>query len=136
MSIEDNKALLRRFFEVANKGTLSIIDELCAPEYVYHGTTGDMTREQFKQYAAGLLAVFPDLIGSVDDMIAEGDKIAARYTLQGTHQGAFKGIAPTGKKIMLKGIEIDRLAGGKFIETWTISDTLGLMQQLGVIPSK
>lgn len=136
MSIEDNKTLLRRFFEAMNKGSLSIIDELCAPEYVYHGTTGDMTREQFKQYAAGLLAVFPDLIGSVDDMIAEGDKIAARYTLQGTHQSDFRGIAPTGKKIMLKGIEIDRFTDGKFIETWTISDTLGLMQQLGVIPSK
>jgi predicted ester cyclase len=136
MSIEENKALMHRFFEEANKGNLAIIDELCAPGYVYHGTTGDMTREQFKQYAESLLAAFPDLVGSIDDMIAEGDKVVARYHILGTHQGALKGIASTGKQITIRGIEIDRFAGGKFIETWIISDTLGMMQQLGVVPEQ
>jgi len=136
MSIEENKALMHRFFEEANKGNLAVIDELCAHGYVYHGATGDMTREQFKQYAAGLLAAFPDLDGSIDDTIAEGDKVAARYTILGTHQGAFRGIAPTGKRITISGIELDRFAGGKFVETWIISDTLGMMQQLGVIPKQ
>jgi steroid delta-isomerase-like uncharacterized protein len=135
MSIEENKALVHRFFEEANKGNLAVIDKLCAPGYVYHGTTGDMTREQFKQYAAGLLAAFPDLNGSIDDIIAEGDNIAARYTLRGTHRGALRGVAPTGKRVTIRGIEIDRFAGGKFVETWSISDALGMMQQLGAIPS-
>lgn len=134
MSIEENKALMHRFFEEANKGNLAVIDELCATDYVYHGATGDMTREQFKQYATGLLAAFPDLDGSIDDIVGEGDKVAARYTLSGTHQSALRGITPTGKRIRIIGIEIDRFAGGKFVETWSISDTLGMMQQLGVIP--
>ena len=136
MSTEENKALIRRFFDELNKGNLAVWDELCAPGYVYHSTTGDMTLEQSKQHAAGLLAAFPDLNGSIDDIIAEGDKVAARYILRGTHQGAFRGIAPTGKRITTSGLEIDRCAGGKFVETWGISDTLGMMQQLGAIPSR
>jgi predicted ester cyclase len=136
MSTEENKALMRRFFDELNKGNLAVWDELCAPGYVYHSTNGDMTREQSKQHAAGLLAAFPDLNGSIDDMIAEGADIAVRYTIRGTHQGAFRGIAPTGKRITINGLEIDRCAGGKFVETWGISDTLGLMQQLGAIPKQ
>lgn len=135
MSIEENKALMRRFWEELNKGNLAAIDELCATEYVYHSINGDMTSEQFKQYGAGLLAAFPDLDGSIDDMMAEGDKVAARYTLRGTHQGAFRGIAPTGKQIKISGLEIDRFAGGKFVESWAVSDILGLLQQIGAIPS-
>jgi predicted ester cyclase len=137
MSIEEeNKALVIRYFEEANKGNMTVIDELCASEYVYHGTTGDLTREQFKHYVNGMLAAFPDLIGNVDDMVAEGDRVAVRFSLQATHQGVFKDIAPTGKRIMIKGLEIDIFAGGKFVETWIISDTLGMLQQLGVIPSQ
>ena len=83
-----------------------------------------------------MLTAFPDLKGSIDDMIAEGDKVAVRFTIQGTHQGVFRDIAPTGKRITVSGLEIDRCAGGKFVETWLISDRLGMMQQLGAIPSK
>jgi predicted ester cyclase len=135
MSTEENKAHTHQYFEEMNKGNLVVIDELCTPEFVYHGTTGDMTREQFKQYAMGLLTAFPDLSLSIDDMIAEGDKVAVRYTFQGTHRGVFRGIAPTGKQITFSGLEIDRCVGGKFVETWLVSDTLGMMQQLGAIPS-
>jgi steroid delta-isomerase-like uncharacterized protein len=136
MSAEENKALMHRFFEEMNEGNFAVIDELLAPEYIYHDTTGDMTREQFKQYAKGMVAALPDFNGSIDDMIAEGDKVAVRYTMQGTHQGTLRGIPPTGKRITINGLEIDRLSGGKFVETWIISDTLGMMQQLGVIPSQ
>jgi len=136
MSIEENKALMRRFWEELNKGNLAVWDELCTPDYVYHGTTGDMTREQSKQHDANLFAAFPDFNGSIDDMIAEGDKVAVRFTIRGTHQGAFRDIAPTGKQITVSGLEIDRCAGGKFAETWLISDMLGMMQQLGARTSK
>jgi steroid delta-isomerase-like uncharacterized protein len=137
MSIEEeNKAILYRFFEELNKGNLAVWDELCVPGYIYHGTAGDMTREQSKDHAASLLAAFPDLNGAIDDMVAEGDRVVARYTVRGTHQGTYGGLPPTGKQVTLKGIEIDKLADGKFIETWTVTDTFGLLQQLGVIPSR
>ena len=133
MPVEENKALMNRFWEEVNKGNLAIWDELCTDEYIYHGTTGDKTKEQSKNHAAGLLAAFPDLNVKVDDIIATGDYLAVRYTIRGTHKGEYMGIAPTGKQITLGGIEIDRLTGGKFVETWGISDTLGLMQQLGAV---
>ena len=85
-----------------------------------------MTLEQSKQYSTGMQAALPDAKGTIDDMIAEGDKVAARYTIQGTHKGAFRGIAPTGKQITITGFEIDRVAGGKFAETWGCSDYLGM----------
>jgi steroid delta-isomerase-like uncharacterized protein len=135
MSVEGNKRLMHRFFEAINKGNNAVWDELCAPGYVYHHNMGDMTIEQSKQYITSMLAAFPDLNGSIDDMIAEGDKVAARYTMRGTHKGAFRGIAPTGKRITITGLEIDRVAGGKFVETWGCSDTLGLMAQLEVAPN-
>ena len=136
MSIEDNKALMHRFWAEVNKGNLAIWDEVCTHDYIYHGTTGDKTREESKKHAAGLLTAFPDLNVTVDDMIAEGDYLAVRYTIRGTHKGDYAGITPTGKRITLSGIELDRLTGGKFVETWGISDTLGLMQQLGAIPKQ
>ena len=135
MTLEENKALLRRFFEELNRGNLAAWDELCTPGYIYHGTAGDMTREQSKNHAASLLAAFPDINCAIDDVIAEGDRVVARYTLRGTHQGTYGGLPRTGKQVTLKGMEIDKLADGKFIETWAVSDTFGLLQQLGVIPS-
>ena len=82
----------------------------------------------------GLVTAFPDIRFELDDMIAEGDKVAVRFTFRGTHQGVFQGIAPTGKQITYSALEIDRFVGGKFIEAWIVSDTLGMMQQLGAIP--
>ena len=135
MTVEENKSLLRRFFEELNKGNLGVWDELCAPGYIYHGTAGDMTREQSKNHAASLLAAFPDINSTIDDVFAEGDRVVARYSLRGTHQGVYGGLPRTGKQVTIKGMEIDKLADGKFIETWAVSDTFGLLQQLGVIPS-
>jgi predicted ester cyclase len=128
MSTKENKALILRFWEEVNKGNPDAWDELCAPGYVYHGTGGDMTMEQSKKHAAGLLSAFPDLKVKVDNIVSEGDHLAIRYTIRGTHRGAYQGIAPTGKRIKLGGMEVDRIADGKFIETWGISDVFGLMQ--------
>ena len=80
------------------------------------------------------LSAFPDLHITVEDMIAEGDKIVARLTMRGTHQGAFLGIPPTGKQVTGTAIDINRITGGKSVEHWNNSDTLGLLQQLGVVP--
>jgi predicted ester cyclase len=136
MSVKESEALMHRFWEELTKGNLGVWNDLCTPDYVYHGPAYDANLEQSKEHAAGLLAAFPDLKGVIDDMIVKGDYLVARYHYQGTHRGAYGGIAPTGKRVTVKGIEINRIAGGKFAETWGISDTFGLMRQLGAIPDK
>jgi predicted ester cyclase len=135
MSEKENKVLMRQFYDGMNKGDSTIWDKLCAPGYIFHHNTGDYTAEQSKQYIAATLAALPDTHASIDDMIAEGDKVAVRYTIRGTHKGAFRGIAPTGKQVTVNGFEINRFAGGKFVETWGLTDYLSLLQQLGAIPT-
>ncbi len=134
MSTDENKARMRQFFEEVNKGNLASIDEFCAPEAVFHRNTEDITREQLKQYVVGLGTAFTDIHFDLDDMIAEGDKVAERITFRGTHRGVFQGIAPTGKQITYNALEIDRFIDGKIVEAWIVTDTLGMMQQLGAIP--
>jgi len=138
MSVEKNKALIRRFDEeFRNRGDLAVADELLAPDCVLHaGLGGDIHGpEGAKQDIVMVRSAFPDLHMTIDDMVAEGDKVASRWTLRGTHRGEFTGITPTGKQVTLWGISIDRIVGGKIVETWIRYDTLGLMQQLGVAPA-
>ena len=138
MTAEENKAVVRRFTdEVWNTGNLAIIDELFASTWVGHDLPPGLApgREGLKQMVGAFRAAFSDIRATVDDQVAEGDAVAWRWTFQGTHSGAFLGIPPTGKRITLTGISIDRLAGGKFVERWDSADTLGMMQQLGVIPA-
>jgi len=139
MSAKEIKALVRRFFEESNKGeaaTMAVIDELFAPNIVYHGGGGEEIRglKEYKEASGGYNA-FPDLHFTIDDMVVEGDKVAVRITLTGTHKGEFMGHPPTNKKLTLWEITIFRVAGGKFVEGWERADTLGLMQQLGLIPA-
>jgi len=131
---EKNKAAIRQFFDGMNKGDFTIWDKLCAPGYIFHHNTGDYTIEQSKKYMSNILAALPDSNASIEDMVAEGDKVALRYTLRGTHKGIFRGIAPTGKQITVTAFEINRLSGGKCVETWGVTDYLSIMQQLGAIP--
>ncbi len=137
MSTEDNKAQVRRFYEeVFNQKKRAAIDEFSDPSYVDHtappGLPGGI--EGQKQLIGMYLTAFPDLHLTVEDMIAEGDKVVSRWTASGTHPGEFMGIPPTGKQLIAKGIEINRIAGRKFVEHWMELDTLGLLQQLGVVP--
>jgi predicted ester cyclase len=137
MSIEDNKALVRRFVEeLFNQKHLAIIDELIDANYLDH--TPDVALppgpEGYRQFASLNLTAFPDSHIIIEDQIAEGDKVVSRYTSQGTHTGDFMGIAPTGKSITITGIEINRIAAGKIVEGWSNFDLLGLLQQLGVLP--
>jgi steroid delta-isomerase-like uncharacterized protein len=140
MSAKEIKALERRLYEECNKGkeaALAVIDELYATDIVYHSSTGRDIRgiKDYKQHISEFYSAFPDLHFTIDDMVAEGDKVAVRFTGTGTNKGAFMGIPPTNKKITVWEIQIDRFAGGKFVEGWSRYDTLGLMQQLGLIPT-
>ena len=137
MSTEDNKALERRVFEeVLNKGNLALVDELFSPDNVVHTSTGPVHgSEGFKQFVNMYLSAFPDLQFTIEDMVAEGDKVVTRYTARGTHRGDLQGIPPTGKPATVTGIVISRYEGGKSVEGWLEFDALGMMQQLGVVPS-
>ncbi|MBI2913490.1 MAG: ester cyclase [Chloroflexi bacterium] len=138
MSVEQNKQVMRRFYdEVFNAGRLEAIDELLAPDFAereeFPGLPPD--REGVKQFFGMFRNAFPDMRVTVHDMIGEGDKIAARYTMTGTHRGEFMGMAPTGKPIEVSAMDIVRFAGGKVAEHWGITDQMAMMQQLGAIPA-
>jgi len=138
MSTEANKTSARHFYdEVFNKKSRAAIDEFIDPNQVDHaappGMPGGLAGA--KQTIGMYLTAFPDLHFTVEDMIAEGDKLVARLTVRGTQQGAFMGIPPTGKHVTVTAIDISRMAGGKSVEHWIEMDTLGMMQQLGVIPA-
>jgi len=137
-STEVNKASMRRFYdEVFNKKNRAAIDEFIDPTQVDHaappGTPGGL--EGAKHTVTMYLTAFPDLYFTVEDLIAEGDKVVARLTTRGTQQGVFMGIPPTGKHVTVTAIDINRMADGKSVEHWLNMDTLGLLQQLGVIPA-
>jgi len=140
MSAKEIKALERRWFEESNKGKaagMTVINELHATDYVFHSGTGKDIRglKDYKQFMSETYRAFPDLHVTIDDMVVEGDKVAIRWTLTGTHKGEIEGISPTNKKITIRGISIERVVGGKFVETWERYDTLGFMQQLGLVPT-
>jgi len=140
MSAKEIKALERRLYEECNKGkaaAMAVIDELYATDLVYHSSTGRDIRgiKDYKQHVSDMYSAFPDFHFTIDDMVVEGDKVAVRLTATGTHKGEFRGIPPTNKKVTMWEIQIDRVAGGKFVEGWSRYDTLGLMQQLGLIPT-
>jgi len=133
---EENKAALQRFYEeVLNKHNLALIDELAAPNFVDHNPSPGQTpgREGLKDSFRQMLAAFPDLRVTVDDLLAEADKVAAHITMKGTHKGEFMGIAPTGRQVEMRISDIVRIAGGKAVERWGVEDSLGMLTQLGVV---
>jgi steroid delta-isomerase-like uncharacterized protein len=138
MGTEENKAIVRRFIKEAfNEGNPAVFDELNAGNYVMHvaGTPDLDGPDDMKHFVTSFRTAFPDLNSTIEDQIAEGDTVVTRWTSRGTHQGEFQGIPPTGKHVTLTGVVIDRIAHGKLAETWFHADTLGMMQQLGVIPA-
>lgn len=135
---EKNKALERREIEeVWNKRNPDAVDEIYAPDFVNHSTPPGMPndREGLKALVGAYLGAFPDLKVTPDFLVAEGDKVVNRWTATGTHTGELMGIPATGKQINMTGIAIVRIAGGKIAELWMESDTMGMMQQLGVVPA-
>jgi steroid delta-isomerase-like uncharacterized protein len=142
MSAEGNKELVRQVIKDRNEfagdaaKVRSWCEKYCAPRYIHHNLArGDLNREQMMQYFVTLMSAFPDFNKSIDDMVAEGDKVVVRYTIQGTHKGTFGGIPATGKHVSIKGSDIFKLEGTRILEWWEFPDYLGLMTQLGAIPS-
>jgi steroid delta-isomerase-like uncharacterized protein len=135
VSTEHNKTVVRRFLdEIVNKGSTAAADELLHPDFVAYppGSSQPINRERFLEFASVFRSAFPDMHDTVEDIVAEGDRVAIRVTVHGTHRGEFQGIAPTGKPIAFSGFAIFRLANGKIVENRALSDRLGLMQQLGL----
>jgi predicted ester cyclase len=141
-----NKAVARRYYEeIFNQGNLAAIDELVAPDLVAHGpgvaprAEGTSSRDRLRQAVTGLRTTWPDLHLTIEDEIAEGDKVAVRYTRRGTQKGEwhsilFGTVPPTGKEVTFTGVTIFRLVNGKIAEIWLNPDELGMVQQLGLIP--
>lgn len=137
MSTEQNKALIRQQFEEIDRKGFANAVELLAPNFVAYlpGAPGPMNLETFRHYAAVFDTGFPGFRHTIEDQIAEGDKVVSRISWQATHMGNFQGIPPTGKQVTMVGINVSRIAHGKIVEQWGEFDSLGLMQQLDVIPA-
>lgn len=135
---EENKAIARRFYEeFANKANLAVAEELVAANFVDRNPPSPELEpgiEGLKQVFNLYRSAFPDMTLTVEDQIAEGDKVVTSLTFQGTHEGELMGIPPTGKTVKMGVIDILRLEGGQFVERWGEADTMGMMQQLGVVP--
>ncbi len=132
---DQNKSIVRRFVdEVWNKKNPSMIDELIAANCVIHTPDGQLRGpSEYRQLYDRYTKAFPDCTLSIDDMVAEGEKVVARYTVRGKHQGELRGFAPTNKQINVQGTAILRFSSGKLVEEHSVWDTLGLMEQLGLV---
>lgn len=135
MSLEQNKAVVTRFVEFINTGNPTIADEVVAPDYLERDPfPGQQSgRDGLKAVILMTRAAFPDLEWVMEDMVAEDDTVASRFTWRGTHRGAFLGVPPTGKRVTLTGMVFDRVVGGKMVESQLLMNTLSLLTQLGAI---
>ena len=137
MGSEQNKVMFRRFYdEVFNKGNLAVADQLFASDYRSHTYPPSFPAGPggVKALVGPIRSAFPDAQITIDDQIAEADKVVYLLTFRGTHEKAFMGIPPTGKRVTLHGIDVVRLEGGKAVEQWGGGRLQGLMQKLGIIP--
>jgi len=134
MSVEENKAIMRRFEEAPKENAPSILDELMTENFVVHTQGVDFDLESWKRISTYMYTAFPDFRSTIEDMVAEGDKVACRLIWQGTHQGEYLNAAPTGKKVTGTMYGIYRFKEGKIAEMWMSQDRLAIFQQLGVSP--
>ena len=137
MDTEQNKALYRRWFEdVVNTGNLALADELLATDYLLHfpGMPQPVDGQTHKSLVGMFRTGFPDWVETVEDVIAEGDRVVVRVAGRGTHLGDFQGIPATGRRVEAHGVGIARIRDGRIAEAWAAYDALGLLQQLGAIP--
>ena len=138
MTTETNKIVMHRFLEFINAASEMLAQELISPDAIFH-VPG---RPEPMRGPAGYLAIigmmrggFPDIQWTLEEMVAEGDKVAARFTMRGTHRGTFFGVPPTEKIIAVQAMNIYRLSGGQFVEEHGQPDMLGLLQQIGAVPA-
>jgi steroid delta-isomerase-like uncharacterized protein len=133
--IEKNKDLINVYTEdFWNKQNIAAFEKYYASDFIVHFADGDMNVEQYKGLCQAYFAAFPDIHVSTDLLVAEGDKVTKVWTVHSTNKGDFMGIPATGKPMVVKGIEVFRIADGKIAELWASMDNLGMLQQLGVIP--
>jgi len=137
VSAEENKAVVRRWIEAYNERDAQVEADARTPDYVAHvpGAPGPLSSEEWTQFITGFSDGFPDLRLRVQDILAEGDLVAARVAFHGTHTGEFQGIPPTNKQVAFSSIEIDRMVDGKVAEHWVEINLLEVLQQLGVAPA-
>jgi predicted ester cyclase len=139
MSTEENKAIVRRFLEgIFTQGNPDVVDELADPNFVVHDPSseaGDVDAHGVKGSIAWSHSAFPDLRVTIEDQVAEGDKVATRWTVRGTHQGEMMGAAATGNQVTFTGTQTDHISAGKIAESWSNWDTLGMLQQIGAVPA-
>jgi len=136
MAAEENREIVRRFWGVWEEGNLGLVDELVAPDYVNH-SPGMPNQPEGPEGVKAVVSMFragmPNLRVVIEDMIAEGDKVMMRYKIEGTHEGELFGVPPTGRRVSIESITVERVSGGKIREHWRVTDTLDMMQQLGAI---
>ena len=132
MSLEENEAIILRLYEADNKKDLSILDKVISPDF-YDPTFNLRGVEEYRQFELAFFKGFPDWIENVEDIIAEGDKVWVRFTGTGTHKGEWLGLAPTGKKMTFKAVQMWRIVNGKVVSKDSIGDFLDAFKQLGVI---
>jgi len=132
----DNRDVMRRAFEeIIERGNAGYVDEALASDFVGHDTAGEtFSRDDFRQGVEEMLSAFTGRTMHIEDQIASGDKVATRWTATGVHSGGFKGIPASGRPVRVTGISIDRVVAGKIIESWEVTDDLGVLQQIGVFP--
>ena len=137
MSTEENKAVPRRLMEIFNEGKLEVVEEIYDKDY-YNPVHNVRGSESVRQFTIDFRSAFPDLKVTVEDQIAEGDKVTTHSSITGTHKGEFMGVAPTGKTIKIASIAIYRIVNGKIVEGWSLMDNLSLLQQIGAtsLPEK
>jgi C-1 hydroxylase len=131
LSLEENKSVVRRFIEAYNKRKLELIDDFVAPDYVDHSNHVD--RDGLKQLFSMGLKGFPDWHETIEDIIAEGDKVWVRLSYSGTHSGEFMGLPATGKKITSKAVDIYRIVNGKLAEYWNVTDNINIFKEVGAV---
>jgi predicted ester cyclase len=135
MSIEENKALVCHIYDLCNPKEIASTYKFYAPNMIFHTLDGDSSVEQVRNFDSIFLKAFPDISYTIEDMVAEGDKVAYRASFKATHQGEFLGIAPTGKKVEISYMAILKIVGGKGVEYWTSVDVSRLIKQLGSVPN-
>ena len=134
---KENKILVQRFVEEAfNRDNLDVADEIYAPAFVSHESAAPVERDPdyVRGFVGGYREAFPDGHTTVEAVISEGDRVAYRWSFRGTHEGELMGIPPSGERVTITGITVDRFSSGKIEEEWNFFDQLGLLRQLGTIP--
>jgi predicted ester cyclase len=135
MSLEENKGIVRKWFEATNEQKLSLYDDLVATDFVDHSRQ-IQGLENVKQFVTMVFKAFPDFHAEIEDIIAEGDKVWVRVKITMTHALEYRGIAPTGKKITETSVSINRIVDGKIVEQWYVTDDMDFHKQLGIIDYK